>query len=122
MFDSDIWMRTKDVSKSRHTNGRRNRGRRGQSVTSTANKGVVVGVGGERGGEGIMGGGGRDGVMGGGGGGGGGDWPGPPQDKQEVARWCYNSELLCRVVTAYLTVWLGWALPQVSHAITIITD
>lgn len=35
------------------------------------------------------------------------------QDKP-VAGWCSNSELLCRVVTAYLAVMLGWALPQVS--------
>ncbi|MPC11366.1 hypothetical protein E2C01_004028 [Portunus trituberculatus] len=35
------------------------------------------------------------------------------QDKQ-MERWCSNSEILCRVFTAYLTVWLGWALPQVS--------
>ncbi|KAG0720621.1 hypothetical protein GWK47_048163 [Chionoecetes opilio] len=36
---------------------------------------------------------------------------GTMQDKQ-VQRWCSNSEILCRVFTAYLTVWLGWALPQ----------
>lgn len=40
---------------------------------------------------------------------------GTMQDKQ-LERWCSNSEILCRVFTAYLTVWLGWALPQVSHS------
>lgn len=34
------------------------------------------------------------------------------QDKQQVVRLCSNSDLICQVFTAYLTVWLGWALPQ----------
>lgn len=38
------------------------------------------------------------------------------QDKP-VAGWCSNSELLCRVFTAYLAVMLGWALPQVSNKV-----
>lgn len=38
---------------------------------------------------------------------------GTRQDKP-VAGWCSNSELLCRVFTAYLALMLGWALPQVS--------
>lgn len=35
------------------------------------------------------------------------------QDKPQ-AGWCSNSEILCRVFTAYLAVMLGWAVPQVS--------
>lgn len=42
-----------------------------------------------------------------------GEGRGTMQDKQ-LERWCSNSEILCRMFTAYLTVWLGWALPQVS--------
>lgn len=42
-----------------------------------------------------------------------GEGPGTMQDRQ-LERWCSNSEILCRMFTAYLTVWLGWALPQVS--------
>ena len=41
------------------------------------------------------------------------------QDKQ-LERWCSNSEILCRVFTAYLTVWLGWALPQVRYNTPIV--